>query len=96
MGRKHKDNQNMIHVDDALMQDYLAGTGEHLTGIETDLLALEIEGAEIDRQRVDRVLRGQLVAPRIDSSAQSYRPPRFAAKMRHNSIRVPCVFFWCC
>jgi len=44
-------------VDDELIQDYLAECREHLATIETDLLAMEQGGAEIDEQLVNRVFR---------------------------------------
>ena len=45
------------NLDDELIQDYLAECREHLGTIETDLLAIEQRGAEIDEQRVNRVFR---------------------------------------
>jgi two-component system chemotaxis sensor kinase CheA len=48
---------NMPQVDDELVQDYLAECREHLATIETDLLAIEQNGAEIDEQLVNRVFR---------------------------------------
>ena len=44
-------------LDDELVQDYLAECREHLATIETDLLAIEADGAEIDEQLVNRVFR---------------------------------------
>ncbi len=44
-------------LDDELVLDYLAESREHLTTIETDLLAIEQGGAEIDEQLVNRVFR---------------------------------------
>ena len=44
-------------LDDELVQDYLAECREHLATIETDLLAIEQGGAEIDEQLVNRVFR---------------------------------------
>lgn len=46
-----------LSVDDELIQDYLAECREHLATIETDLLAIEQGGAEIDEQLVNRVFR---------------------------------------
>ena len=43
--------------DDEVLQDYLAECREHLATIETDLLAIEQGGAEIDEQLVNRVFR---------------------------------------
>jgi two-component system, chemotaxis family, sensor kinase CheA len=45
------------NLDDELMQDYLAECREHLATIETDLLAIEQGGAEIDEELVNRVFR---------------------------------------
>ena len=45
------------NLDDELVQDYLAECREHLATIETDLLAIEQSGAEIDEQLVNRVFR---------------------------------------
>jgi len=44
-------------LDDELIQDYLAECREHLATIETDLLAIEQGGAEIDEELVNRVFR---------------------------------------
>ena len=41
----------------SLIQDYLAECREHLATIETDLLAIEQGGADIDEQLVNRVFR---------------------------------------
>ena len=46
-----------LKLDDELVQDYLAECREHLATIETDLLAIEQGGAEIDEQLVNRVFR---------------------------------------
>src|SRR5579864_4815008 len=46
-----------LSLDDELVQDYLAECREHLATIETDLLAIEQRGAEIDEQLVNRVFR---------------------------------------
>src|ERR1051325_2349845 len=46
-----------LSLDDELVQDYLAECREHLATIETDLLAMEKGGAEIDEQIVNRVFR---------------------------------------
>jgi two-component system chemotaxis sensor kinase CheA len=45
------------NLDDELVQDYLAECREHLATIETDLLAIEQNGAEIDEHLVNRVFR---------------------------------------
>src|ERR1035438_10498267 len=47
----------MINIDDELAQEYLAECCEHLATIETDLLAIEKGGAEIDEELVNRVFR---------------------------------------
>jgi two-component system chemotaxis response regulator CheY len=47
----------MINLDDSLLQEYLVETGEHLAAIETDLLALEKGGAQLDEELVNRALR---------------------------------------
>ena len=47
----------MINLDDELAEDYLAECREHLADIETDLLAIEKGGAEIDEELVNRVFR---------------------------------------
>jgi len=44
-------------LDDELVLDYLAESREHLATIETDLLAIEQAGADIDEQLVNRVFR---------------------------------------
>jgi two-component system chemotaxis sensor kinase CheA len=46
-----------IGLDDDLVLEYLAESREHLTTIETDLLAIEQAGAAIDEQLVNRVFR---------------------------------------
>src|SRR5271169_247564 len=46
-----------LNLDDELVQVYLAECREHLATIETDLLAIEQRGAEIDEQSVNRVFR---------------------------------------
>jgi two-component system chemotaxis sensor kinase CheA len=48
---------NSPAADDELILDYLAECREHLATIETDLLAIEQGGAEIDEQLVNRVFR---------------------------------------
>jgi two-component system chemotaxis response regulator CheY len=47
----------MFKLDDELAQTYLAESGEHLATMERDLLALELSGAEIDEELVNRVFR---------------------------------------
>jgi chemotaxis protein histidine kinase CheA len=51
-----KDNA-MINLDDDLAEDYLAESREHLADIETDLLALEKGGPEIDEELINRIFR---------------------------------------
>jgi two-component system chemotaxis sensor kinase CheA len=46
-----------FNLDDDLVLEYLAECREHLTTIETDLLAMEQAGAAIDEQLVNRVFR---------------------------------------
>ncbi len=48
---------NEPNLDDELVQDYLAECREHLATIETDMLAIETCGAQIDEQLVNRVFR---------------------------------------
>jgi len=45
------------NIDDELVQDYLAECREHLATIETDLLAIEQGGANLDENLVNRVFR---------------------------------------
>ena len=45
------------NLDVELVQEYLAECREHLANIETDLLAIEQGGAEIDEQLVNQVFR---------------------------------------
>jgi two-component system chemotaxis sensor kinase CheA len=45
------------NLEDELIQDYLAECREHLATIETDLLAIEQGGANIDENLVNRVFR---------------------------------------
>jgi two-component system, chemotaxis family, sensor kinase CheA len=45
------------NLDDELVQDYLAECREHLATIETDLLAIEQGGVQIDENLVNRVFR---------------------------------------
>jgi two-component system chemotaxis sensor kinase CheA len=45
------------NLEDELVQDYLAECREHLGTIETDMLAIEQRGADIDEQLVNRVFR---------------------------------------
>ena len=47
----------MIGLDDELAMDYLAECTVHLSTVEADLLAMEVEGARIDEERVNRVFR---------------------------------------
>jgi len=46
-----------LSLDDELVQDYLAECREHLATIETDMLAIEQNAAEIDEELVNRVFR---------------------------------------
>jgi len=48
---------SQANLDDELLQDYLAECREHLATIETDLLAMERGGTDIDEQLVNRVFR---------------------------------------
>ena len=47
----------IINLDDELAEEYLAECCERLAAIETDLLAIEKGGAEIDEALVNRVFR---------------------------------------
>jgi two-component system chemotaxis sensor kinase CheA len=47
----------MSTFDDEVIQDYLAESREHLADIESDLLAIEQRGADIDEERVNKVFR---------------------------------------
>jgi len=47
----------MNEFDDEIVQDYLAECREHLSGIESDLMAMENDGAAVDLERVNRVFR---------------------------------------
>ena len=57
VSRLQEGRQAMINLDDELAEDYLAECREHLAAIETDLLAIEKGGAEIDEELVNRVFR---------------------------------------
>lgn len=48
----------MFQQDDELLVEYLAESREHLATGETDLLAMEVAGADIDEERINRVFRG--------------------------------------
>ena len=50
-------NLSDSNLDDELIHDYLAECREHLATIETDLLAIEQGGRDIDEQLVNRVFR---------------------------------------
>jgi HPt (histidine-containing phosphotransfer) domain-containing protein len=50
-------NLSEPNLDDELIHDYLAECREHLATIETDLLAIEQGGRDIDEQLVNRVFR---------------------------------------
>ena len=47
----------MTNLDNELAEDYLAECREHLADIETDLLAIEKGGAEVDEESVNRAFR---------------------------------------
>ncbi|HML17245.1 MAG TPA: chemotaxis protein CheW [Bryobacteraceae bacterium] len=47
----------MTNLDDDIVREYLDECREHLSGIESDLLQMEQDGAEIDEERVNRVFR---------------------------------------
>jgi two-component system, chemotaxis family, chemotaxis protein CheY len=47
----------MMDLDDDLAEQYLAESRERLSAVETDLLALEKGGAEIDAELIDRLFR---------------------------------------
>jgi two-component system, chemotaxis family, sensor kinase CheA len=47
----------MSTLDDEVLQMYLEESREHLAGIETDLLAMEEAGADIDEELVNKVFR---------------------------------------
>ncbi|HNA89421.1 MAG TPA: chemotaxis protein CheW [Anaerolineales bacterium] len=47
----------MLDMDDAFIKEYLAESREHLADIETDLLTIESEGANIDEVLVNKVFR---------------------------------------
>ena len=47
----------MIDLDDELAEGYLAECREHLVTLETDLLAIERDGAGTDEERVNRAFR---------------------------------------
>jgi len=47
----------MDRLDDEILQSFVEESQEHLAGIESDLLRLEAAGADIDGERINRVLR---------------------------------------
>ena len=47
----------MINLEDKLAQEYLAECREHLASFETDLLAIEKGGPEMDEELVNRLFR---------------------------------------
>jgi two-component system chemotaxis response regulator CheY len=47
----------MINLEDELGQSYLAECGTHLAAMEKNLLAIELGGAEVDEELVNRVFR---------------------------------------
>jgi two-component system chemotaxis sensor kinase CheA len=44
-------------MDDEILKEFIAEAREHLATIETDLLAIEDSGADIDEERVNKVFR---------------------------------------
>ena len=44
-------------MDDELLQEFIAETREHLATIETDLLTIEDNGAEVDQDLINKVFR---------------------------------------
>jgi two-component system, chemotaxis family, chemotaxis protein CheY len=52
-------------TSDDKLADYLAESREQLTTMELDLLAIEKEGAEIDEERLNRVLRTMHLIKRV-------------------------------
>ncbi|MFH1034193.1 MAG: chemotaxis protein CheW [Pseudomonadota bacterium] len=44
-------------VDETLLRDFLADSGEHLNAIEPDLLAMESQGPDLDPEVINRVFR---------------------------------------
>ena len=49
----------MEHLDDEILQSFVDESREHLADIETDLLAIEEAGADIDEDIVNKVYRGR-------------------------------------
>jgi two-component system chemotaxis response regulator CheY len=47
----------MINLDDELAEEYLAECRDHLDRVETDLMAMEKGGAELDEELIHRVFR---------------------------------------
>jgi two-component system chemotaxis response regulator CheY len=47
----------MIDLDNELAQDYLADCNEHLAAVESNLLAIEMGGAQVDDARISRIFR---------------------------------------
>jgi two-component system chemotaxis sensor kinase CheA len=57
-------------MDDDILKEFVAEAREHLATIETDLLAIEDSGAEIDEDRVNKVFRAaHSTRARVASSA---------------------------
>jgi len=48
----------MVQADDELLVEYLAESREQLAAAETDLLAMEAAGTDIDQEQINRVFRG--------------------------------------
>jgi two-component system chemotaxis response regulator CheY len=46
-----------LRIDDKLLADSLSESREQLSTVESDLLSIEEEGAEIDEERINRVFR---------------------------------------
>lgn len=47
----------MIFLDEELLQDYVTECREHLAEIETELLALEEGGAQVDEELINKIFR---------------------------------------
>jgi two-component system chemotaxis response regulator CheY len=57
MTKPIEDDVEMIGFDGGLAEEYLTESREHLATVETDLLAIERSGAEINDEPVNRVFR---------------------------------------
>jgi two-component system chemotaxis response regulator CheY len=49
--------EECFSLEGDLALDYLAESGEHLTAVELDLLAMDKEGANLNEERVNRIFR---------------------------------------